>query len=59
MRRCWHPVAAALKLDERSIKAIRILGETLEQRARVQAVFDIWADEKPVEKAAGTQPTHR
>ena len=30
-------------------------GETPEQRARVQAVFDTWADEKPWEEAAGTK----
>ena len=30
-------------------------GETPELRARVQAVFDTWADEKPWEEAAGTK----
>jgi hypothetical protein len=32
-------------------------GETPEQRALVQSVFDTWANEKPWEEAAGTKVT--
>lgn len=29
LRRFWHPVAAAAEFDEKSVKAIRLMGEDL------------------------------